>query len=144
MTANSLKYKYGKRSEAELATVNPMLVQVCRRALSYGQMDATVVQGVRGKAEQDRYFELGKSRVRWPDGKHNAEPPETKSDAVDIIPFVKGKGSWHFVHCAFWAGLMFAAAADLGVDIRWGGDWDMDHEPVTDQEFQDLAHFELV
>lgn len=36
------------------------------------------------------------------------------------------------------------ATVKLGIDIRWGGNWDMDGEPVTDQNFQDLVHFELV
>jgi peptidoglycan L-alanyl-D-glutamate endopeptidase CwlK len=31
----------------------------------------------------------------------------------------------------------------LGVKLRWGGNWDRDGEPVTDQDFQDLVHFEL-
>jgi len=37
---------------------------------------------------------------------------------------------------------MLAAAALAKVKIRWGGNWDMDGEPVTDQEFQDLVHYE--
>jgi hypothetical protein len=32
----------------------------------------------------------------------------------------------------------------VGVMIRWGGNWDMDGEPITDQDFQDLVHFELI
>jgi len=32
----------------------------------------------------------------------------------------------------------------LEVDLRWGGNWDMDGEPITDQDFQDLVHFEEV
>jgi len=139
-----MKYKFGKRSEAELATIKSALSNVCRRALKYGEMDATVIQGRRSKTEQNRYFKLGKSRVEWPYGKHNVAEPEKLAGAVDIVPCVNAKPSWNPNHCLVWAGLMLAAAAEEGVKIRWGGNWDRDGEPITDQDFQDLAHFELV
>jgi len=31
----------------------------------------------------------------------------------------------------------------MGVDLRWGGDWDGDTE-VRDNGFDDLVHFEIV
>ncbi len=37
---------------------------------------------------------------------------------------------------------MLAAAHDLGIELRWGGDWDRDAE-FDDQTFNDLPHFEL-
>ena len=40
------------------------------------------------------------------------------------------------------AGVVHVAAKDLGVEIRWGGDWDSDFD-MTDQQFNDLAHYEL-
>ena len=137
-------YKYGKKSEKCLSTIKIELANVCRRALSYGVMDASVVEGRRSKEDQDRYFSEGKSRVKWPNGKHNVMCPGDLACAVDIAPYVNGKVSWNKNHCLVWAGLMLAAASEEGVSIRWGGNWDMDGEPVTDQNFQDLVHFELI
>ena len=137
-------YKYGKKSEKCLSTVKSELTNVCRRALSYCVMDASVVEGRRSKEDQDRYFSEGKSRVKWPNGKHNVMCPGDLACAVDIAPYVNGKVSWNKNHCLVWAGLMLAAASEEGVSIRWGGNWDMDGEPVTDQNFQDLVHFELI
>lgn len=139
-----MKYKFGQKSESELATIKDNLANICRKALSYGIIDATVIQGRRSKEEQDRYYKLGKSRVKWPNGKHNTLTPVELSRAVDIVPYVNGKPSWDKNHCLVWAGVMLAAAAEAGVEIRWGGNWDCDGEPITDQGFQDLAHFELV
>ena len=31
----------------------------------------------------------------------------------------------------------------MGIDLRWGGDWDRDTE-VRDNTFDDLVHFEIV
>jgi peptidoglycan L-alanyl-D-glutamate endopeptidase CwlK len=139
-----MKYQFGRSSRIELETVKAPLRAVCQRALSYGVMDATVIQGRRPKAEQDRYYALGKSKVQWPNGKHNTLHPEELAEAVDIAPYINGTVSWDWKHCLVWAGLMLAAAAELGYKIRWGGNWNMDGEPVTDQDFQDLVHFEVV
>ena len=137
-------FKFGSKSNQILATVKSELTNVARRALSYGVMDATAIQGRRSKPEQDRCYRLGKSKVQWPNSKHNVVSPEMLASALDIAPYVNGQVSWNKNHCLVWAGLMLAAAAEKGVKIRWGGNWDMDGEPVTDQEFQDLAHFEIV
>jgi peptidoglycan L-alanyl-D-glutamate endopeptidase CwlK len=40
------------------------------------------------------------------------------------------------------AGIVKAVALARKVKIRWGGDWDGDHD-FKDQTFNDLVHFEL-
>ena len=137
-------YQFGKGSEAQLSTVKEDLRRVAYAALGWGIMDLTVIQGRRSKAEQNRYFDLGKSRLKWPLGKHNTTDPEGEASAFDIAPCVNGKISWNWKHCLVAAGIILATAAMLGIRLRWGGNWDMDGEPVTDQDFQDLVHFELV
>ena len=37
---------------------------------------------------------------------------------------------------------MLGTARGLFIPLRWGGDWDMDHN-FKDQKFDDLCHFEL-
>ena len=137
------KFNFSNKSKEKLRTVHGNLCEVCKRALSYGVMDFTIVQGVRSQAEQDKYYELGTSKVKWPNSKHNVRDEGELAKAVDIAPFVNGKISWKIEHCLVLAGLVLGAAAELGVDIRWGGNWDMDGEVVTDQSFDDLVHFEL-
>jgi peptidoglycan L-alanyl-D-glutamate endopeptidase CwlK len=41
------------------------------------------------------------------------------------------------------AGVIQCAAAELGYDLRWGGNWDGDGEIIKDQKFNDLPHFEI-
>lgn len=124
-------YKFGQNSEKHLATVKSELTNVCRRALAYGIMGAVVTQGRRDKDEQDKYFQTGKTKVQWPNSKHNVVPPEQLSKAVDIVPCVNGEISWNTHHCLVWAGLMLAAAVEEGVNIRWGGNWDTDHFEIV-------------
>ena len=40
------------------------------------------------------------------------------------------------------AGYVQGVAEQLGIKIRWGGDWDSDFD-FKDQTFNDLVHFEL-
>lgn len=132
--------KFGKTSLERLSTCHPELqllfkvvVQIC---------DCTVVCGHRGKQEQDSYYNAvpRRSRVQWPNSKHNKLP----SLAVDVAPWVNGAISWRPTHCIFLAGVVVSTAFRLGVKIRWGGNWDMDGEVITDQTFQDLVHYELI
>ena len=132
-------FKYGYNSEQNLNTCDDRLVLVFRRALELGLMDISIIQGRRGKSEQNRYFTLGKSQVQWPNSKHNFIP----SKAVDAAPYING-ASGDYKHCIHLAGIILTVAKYEGIRMRWGGNWDMDSEPVTDQEFQDLWHYELL
>ncbi len=129
---------FSKSSKAQLATCRKELRDLFIRVDELG-FECTIIEGHRPQWKQDKYFEEGKSRVRYPDGAHNRLP----SCAVDAAPYLNGGVSWDTRHCLYFAGAVIGIAAGMGIGIRWGGDWDMDHEPMTDQEFQDLVHFEL-
>ena len=142
MTTNV--YRFGEVSEKRLKTCTPRIQLVMRAALATGLIDLAVLEGVRSQEKQDEYFRAHKSKVQWPNSKHNIKSPEDKSRAIDIAPFINGKASFDQRHCCFMAGLILGLAKSLGVRLRWGGNWDMDGEPVTDQDFQDLVHFEEI
>ena len=137
--------QWGKKSIERLDGLDPLLRQVLDRALSYQILDISIIQTVRSKEEQDEYFRTGKSKVKWPNGKHNVTEDSPLAKAADVAPYIPGRGvSWNKLHCCVLAGIILAAAKEEEVAIRWGGNWDMDSEPITDQDFQDLVHFELV
>ena len=106
-------------------------------------MGLSVLCGYRNGLEQEVAFRSGASKLTFPNSKHNHNP----SLAVDIIPyFVLGKQHYDWndkLAFARLAGVMFAKAHDMGVKLRWGGDWDMDGRSA-DQTFNDLPHFELI
>jgi hypothetical protein len=78
----------------------------------------------------------GKSQVYWPNGKHNTVP----SCAVDVTPYPI---QWDDrERQTLFAGYVLATAKAMGVNLRWGGDWDRDTE-VRDNSFDDLVHFEI-
>lgn len=135
---------YGKKSMERLLTANAELRLVFTTALDIGLIDISIIQARRSKIIQNEYFAAGKSKVQWPNSKHNVLLPNDLSMAVDAAPFVNGKVSWKKEHCIYLAGIVLTVAHYHRVKIRWGGNWDMDREPVTDQEFQDLVHYERI
>jgi len=139
-------YSYGSASRQRLATCDPRIKLIMRKALALGLVDISIIEGVRVKEEQNRFYYMRpqKSKVKWPYSKHNIINPKDKSLAFDAGPFINGKVSYNFNHCCYLAGIIIALSASLGIKLRWGGNWDMDGEPITDQDFQDLIHYEIV
>jgi len=132
--------KFGQSSQENLNTIVYSLRSVFNRALGYEVIDFSIIEGHRTKEKQDDYFNNGASKVQWPNSKHNSLP----SKAGDAAPYINGRISWNKQHCCVLAGVILAAAAELGIKVRWGGNWDMDNEPITDQDFQDLVHYEVI
>jgi len=132
-------YYFSKNSENNLLECHLDLYHLFHRVIKY--QDCFVIIGYRGEQEQDRAFHMGSSQLKYPQSKHNKKP----SLAVDVVPWFKS-----FPHIRwddkeklyYFGGFVLGVAAEMGINIRWGGDWDQDGE-LHDQKFFDLSHFEL-
>jgi len=125
---------FSKTSLDRLATCHPKLQAVLNEVIKYE--DFVVLEGHRGQEAQDKAFREGKSKLRWPEGKHNTLP----SQAVDVAPYpVDWNDSLAF---ASLAGYVQAVADSMGIAVRWGGDWNGNGKS-KDERFLDLVHFEL-
>ena len=81
--------------------------------------------------------------MRWPHGKHNNTTSEGLpcSFAIHLVPYPNL--DWNDrERFYYFGGLVLGVARSLFIPLRWGGDWDMDHN-FKDQKFDDLCHFEL-
>ncbi len=133
---------FSRKSTDRLKTCSWDLQQVFQEVIK--QYDCTILEGHRGEVKQNRLFAEGKSKVEWPDGKHNFYP----ANAVDVAPFPipKNWGEDHWkdrVHFYQLAAIVKYVGKQMGVQIRWGGDWDGDGD-YRDNTFDDLVHFELL
>ncbi len=126
---------FSDKSLAKLATSDPRLQRVFHEVVR--NFDCTILEGHRNRERQNQMVEEGKSQVRWPDGKHNTVP----SMAVDVCPYPIVWDDRE--RQTLFAGYVLATANAMGVNLRWGGDWDRDTE-VRDNSFDDLVHFEVV
>jgi hypothetical protein len=128
--------RFGNASERVLEQCDERLVRVARKVVRV--FDCSAIEGHRSQVKQDYYFHADPqlSKVKWPDSLHNCEP----SKAIHLVPYPVNWQDRDRFH--FFAGFVLAVANELGIPIRWGGDWDGDWE-VRDNVFDDLAHFEL-
>jgi len=126
---------FGASSRKKLDSCHDNIVAVCELVIE--TYDFTVLEGYRSDERQNELFRQGKSKLKAGQSKHNNNP----SLAVDIAPY---KIDWDNTERFYLlAGMMFQASYDMGIKLRWGGDWDGDWEH-NDQSFMDLVHFELV
>lgn len=133
--------RFSETSKRRLATCHQDLQTLFNQVINH--FDCTILCGHRGEADQNEYYASGRSKVKWPNGKHNKLP----SMAADVAPYPIDWGDRERMH--MFAGFVLGLAQALHDDglmtyrVRWGGDWDMDTE-VNDNGFDDLVHFELV
>ena len=125
---------FSEASKRELATCDPLLQAVFEEVIKH--FDCTILEGHRGEAKQNAAFNTGKSKVRYPYGKHNAIP----SRAVDVSPFPIDWSDRE--RMTLFAGFVMGIATGKGIRLRWGGDWNQNTQ-VKDNRFDDLVHFEL-
>ena len=126
--------RFGKRSRNNLATCDDRLQKVFNEVIK--TVDCSVIEGHRSGERQDKLYEEGKTKVRYPNGRHNAKP----SNAVDVCPYPIDWDDRERFH--LFAGYVLGVASGMGVALRWGGDWNMNFE-VDDNQFDDFPHFEL-
>ena len=131
--------RFSRISAERLLTCHPDLIAIFNEVVKH--VDISIVCGHRGEKEQNEAFNSGHSQRRYPNSFHNYIP----SVAIDVMlwhqqePHVR----WDDIVGAAWlAGYVQRIADELGVGIRFGGNWDGDDE-FDDNTFNDYAHYEL-
>jgi peptidoglycan L-alanyl-D-glutamate endopeptidase CwlK len=126
-----------ERDLSRLKGVNGDLVRVVKHAAD--MVPLMVIEGLRTKERQAELYAIGRTKpgkpVTWTlNSKH------CDGLAVDVAPIpLDWTDRKAFLAVA---GAMFAAAQRIGVDLRWGGDWDGDGV-YGERGESDLPHFEL-
>ena len=126
--------KFGKRSKERLATCDTRLQEVFNEVIKY--VDCSILEGHRDKERQNQLYIEGKTKVKYPNGRHNSSP----SNAVDVTPYPVDWADRE--RQTLFAGFVIGIARSMGITLRWGGDWDMDFQ-VMDNRFDDFPHFEV-
>ena len=126
--------KFGRKSKERLSTCDDKLQKLFNEVIKY--VDCSILEGHRSKDRQNKLYEEGKTKVKYPNGRHNRQP----SSAVDVTPYpVDWKDR---ERQTLFAGFVIGVASQMNINLRWGGDWDQDFQ-VADNRFDDFPHFEL-
>jgi peptidoglycan L-alanyl-D-glutamate endopeptidase CwlK len=139
-----MPFSFSQHSKNQRATLHPDLQIICDTLLKFH--DFKIETGHRGEAEQNAAFSAKRSKLKFPNSKHNSNP----SMAMDLLPFVNGTfiGWTELSQWRFFAGYVMGVAVSLYDSgaithrLRWGGDWSGDND-LSDNTFNDLPHFEL-
>ena len=127
--------KFSKRSAIKLAQCDDRLQRVFNRVVEV--IDCTILVGHRNQDKQEEMFDQGRSQVHWPNSKHNCLP----SKAVDVIPYPI---DWYDrERITLFAGFVLGTASQMGIKLRWGGDWNRNWK-TADNNFDYLVHYELL
>ena len=121
-------YRFSSRSLDNLKGVHPDLIACVVLALyKYTPVDFMVVEGMRSLEDQRIYFAEGST---WTMASKHLVQSDGTSHAVDLAPIVEGAVPWHSwdkfedVNRA-----MQIAADEVGVAVKWGGDWKVKDGP---------------
>lgn len=126
--------KYSKNSLKELGTCDIRIQNIFHKVIKV--WDCTILEGHRTKEQQEKAYKTGRSQVQYPNSKHNIFP----SIAIDVAPYPIDWNDWkRFYH---FAGIVIGIAHQMGIKLRWGGNWDSDFS-LKDNNFNDLVHFEI-
>ena len=127
--------KFGRKSRERLATCEGDLRMLFKEVIRH--VDCSILEGHRGKDRQNSLYEEGKTKVKYPRGRHNASP----SRAVDCVPYpIDWKDRERMT---LFAGFVKGLAKGMyNIDLRWGGDWDSDFH-VQANRFEYYPHFEI-
>ncbi|GAB2493865.1 M15 family metallopeptidase [Arenimonas alkanexedens] len=152
-------FAFGKTSRARLDTVHPDLQRVVARALDLSPIDFMVLEGVRTPERQRELYGQGRTtaqctaagisvkyakphlqKVTWTLRSNHFAAADGLGRAVDLVPWpVDWRDLAKFDAIAT---AMYSAAAELGIGIRWGANWDGDGNWREHGE-TDSPHFEL-
>src|SRR3972149_4230990 len=101
--------KFSKSSLDQLATCHLKLQELFNEIIK--TYDCKVLEGHRNQADQDRAFNEGRSKLRFPNGNHNRLP----SLAVDVYPFpISLKDTKRFYH---FSGFVQGVAERMDISI---------------------------
>ena len=131
-------FSYSNSSAQKLATCDQRLQDIMNEAIKH--VDIGITCGYRDKAGQDEAFNNKKSKLQFPNSKHNVIP----SKAVDFVPFVDLTIVWNdkelIGNIAFF---IKGIAAAKGINVRLGYDWNGNFK-ASDETFMDAFHIELI
>lgn len=121
-----MSFALSSRSLYNLDGVHPDLAAVVKLAIKKTPVDFMVTEGVRTIERQKQLVAAGASKTL--NSRH------ITGHAVDLAALINGKVEWSWPLYSQIATAMKQAAAELKIQIEWGGDW---------KTFKDGPHFQL-
>jgi len=118
--------QFSDKSRNRLVTCEKDLQDLFNEVIKH--VDCTILDGHRDEGRQNKAFQEGKSKARYPRSKHNSYP----SKAVDVAPYPI---DWEDINRFYqFAGFVQGVASQLNISVKWGGEF---------KDFLDAPHWEI-
>lgn len=118
---------FGQKSRDNLYTAEPELILLFEEVVK--EFDCSVLCGHRNREDQNKAFADNKSKVSWPNSKHNQLP----SKAVDVVPYpIDWDDTDRFYR---FAAHVYTVAMRMNIRVKWGGSF---------KSFFDGPHWEKI
>lgn len=144
-------YHFGKKSLSVIDTTKPLMQKLNHRAMAIANNrsanipDWSVISGLRTEKEQYALYSKGRDSwnniiypqlvVTYNDGRFEKSSHQS-GYAIDYVPLDEnGKPDWSEEACSMVACCYFEAACEIGLKIKWGGNF---------TKFFDGGHIEIV
>lgn len=118
--------QFGPRSRGNIDQLHPTLAHLLFRVADEfpAELDITVTDSFRGEAAQNKAFDEGKSKKRWPDSAHNKQPAKAFDFCCAGVP----KGQEYLREPMLMRqGAIRLVAAKLGIKLKPLILWDIPH-----------------
>lgn len=150
-------YTFSNTDTKKLKSCHEDLFTIAVTAIAFSHVQFGIIEGARPIEKQREYYKNGRSKLNPDDSddlknaKHIIVPRlgREKSHAFDLVARENGNVVWKKEPYIYLGGLitgisnMLHNSGKIEHTIRWGGNWDGDGVVVTDQDFDDLVHFEI-
>lgn len=127
------RFRLGDSSKKKLALGRPEIIRLVERAILVTEIDFLVHEVMRTTAQQAKYVANGASTTM--NSRH------LTGHAVDLIPLVDGKPSYHWAHYYTLARAVQRAARDESIVVTWGAVWDRDLNAMTEDLEDEVADY---
>ena len=135
---------FGAASRKQLVSADTRLHRIAYAVLA--TKDHSIIKAHRSERDQGIAFAAGHTKLEWPHGKHNELP----SKALDVRTYPVPEADTEYKaermlreEQLYLLGLYVGVAAQMGITLRTGADWDRDGE-IADNGFDDFFHVEIV
>lgn len=119
---------FSAAAERRLKGAHPHLIKLFREVDRRWPGTFTILDSQRGKAAQEKAFDLGNSRAHFGQSAHNWDP----AIALDVVPLPI---NWTKLEpFRLLGGRVKKVAAEMKIPIQWGGEW---------TTLRDYPHYEL-
>jgi peptidoglycan LD-endopeptidase CwlK len=122
---------FSNSSKMKLFTCDKTLQTLFNEVIK--EHDCIILCGHRGEDDQEKAFDDGKSKLHYPNSKHNSSP----SKAVDAAPYHSDEPHirWSDIDdFKNFAAKVMEIANRLNIEVKWGGNW---------AHFHDYPHWEI-